>query len=233
MRFVFEQVRVGGDRNFGYLLGDRMAGEGILVDPSYDPGALVARAKVQGLRITAILNTHGHADHSNGNAEAQALTGAPVWGGPGHPGPLDRVLEDRAEIPLGVWRLGVWRVPGHCPDHLAFLVEGSTGSRTDGPAGSRAGGLAAGLTGDLLFVGKVGGTPGDREARTEWDSLQRLLREWPAHATLWPGHDYGARPSSTLAWERETNPFLLCPDVQAFIRLKGEWPSFKAAHGLR
>ncbi len=217
MRFVFEQLRLGGDRNFAYLLGDRVAGEGLLVDPSFDPAAAVARARAQGLRITAILNTHGHADHANGNAGAQALTEAPVLGGPGHPGPLDRVLAEGDRVPFGGFALKVWRVPGHCPDHLAFLAEGQ----------------GAGLTGDLLFVGKVGGTMGDADARTEWDSLQRLLREWPDHATIWPGHDYGARPSSTLAWEREANPFLRCPDVAAFIRLKAEWPAFKAAHGLK
>lgn len=221
MRFIFEQVRVGGDRNFGYLLGDREAAEGVLVDPSYDPEALVARAEAQGLRITAILNTHGHADHAHGNAAARALTRAPVLGGPGHPGPLDRVLADGEQIPFGVWHLKVWRVPGHCPDHLAFLVEGPGH------------GVTAGLTGDLLFVGKVGGTVDAGDARTEWQSLQRLLREWPAHTTLWPGHDYGARPSSTLAWEQESNPFLRCEDVDAFIRLKAQWPAFKAQHGLR
>lgn len=59
MRFVFEQLRLGGDRNFGYLLGDREAGEGVLIDPSFDPAAAVGRARAQGLRITAILNTHG------------------------------------------------------------------------------------------------------------------------------------------------------------------------------
>ena len=225
MRFIFEQVRVGGDRNFGYLLGDREAGEGVLVDPSYDPEALVARAQAQGLRITAILNTHGHADHSHGNAAAQALTRAPILGGPGHPGPLDRVLQDGERVPFGGWRLGVWHVPGHCPDHLAFLLEGAAADSSNT--------LAAGLTGDLLFVGKVGGTQSDEDARTEWSSLQRLLREWPSHTTLWPGHDYGARPSSTLAWEREANPFLRCENVQAFIRLKAEWPTFKARHGLR
>jgi glyoxylase-like metal-dependent hydrolase (beta-lactamase superfamily II) len=217
MRFVFEQLRLGGDRNFGYLLGDREAGEGLLVDPSFDPAAAVARAQAQGLRITAILNTHGHADHSNGNGEARTLTKAPVLGGPGHPGPLDRVLADGGRVPFGGFSLKVWHVPGHCPDHLAFLVEGQ----------------AAGLTGDLLFVGKVGGTMGDADARTEWDSLQRLLREWPPETTVWPGHDYGARPSSTVAWERASNPFLLCPDVAAFIALKAEWPVFKARHGLR
>jgi glyoxylase-like metal-dependent hydrolase (beta-lactamase superfamily II) len=187
------------------------------VDPSFDPGIPLARAQAQGLRITAILNTHGHPDHSNGNAAARRLTGAPVAGGPGHPGPLDRVLRDGDRVAFGGFSLRVWHVPGHCPDHLAFLTEP----------------LQAGLTGDLLFVGKVGGTGSDADARTEWDSLQRLLREWPPEATLWPGHDYGARPSSTLAWERAANPFLLCPDVDAFIRLKAEWPVFKAAHGLK
>ncbi len=217
MRFILEQVRTGGDRNFGYLLGDREAGEGVLIDPSFDPELLVARARAQGLRITAILNTHGHADHSNGNAQARTLTGAPVLGGPGHPEPLDRVLEDGERLPFGAFHLGVWRVPGHCPDHLAFLVEE----------------WAAGITGDLLFVGKVGGTTSSADARTEWVSLQRLLRDWPEHTTLWPGHDYGARPSSTLAWERATNPFLLCADVEAFVQLKADWPEFKVRHGLR
>ena len=217
MRFIFEQVRVGGDRNFGYLLGDREAGEGILVDPSYDPELMVERARAQGLRITAILNTHGHSDHSNGNTTAKALTGAPVLGGPDHPGPLDRVLEDGGQVAFGGYSLRAWHVPGHCPDHLAFLTEP----------------LSAGLTGDLLFVGKVGGTGSDSDARTEWDSLHRLLREWPAHATVWPGHDYGARPSSTMAWERAANPFLLCPDLDAFLRLKADWPTFKARNGLR
>lgn len=217
MRFIFEQLRVGGDRNFGYLLGDRDAGEGLLVDPSFDPEGLVARAQAQGLRITAILNTHGHEDHSNGNARAKALTGAPVLGGPGHPAGLDRTLADGERIAFGAYHLKVWRVPGHCVDHLAFLVEE----------------MFAGLTGDLLFVGKVGGTSGEADARTEWDSLQRLLAEWPEHTTVWPGHDYGARPSSTLGWERACNPFLGCADIGAFLRLKAGWSTFKAEHGLR
>lgn len=217
MRFVFEQVRVGGDRNFGYLLGDREAGIGLLVDPSFDPEGMVARAAAQGLRITHILNTHGHPDHSNGNATAKALTGARVAAGPGHPGEADLELRDGDTVAFGAFTLRVTHVPGHFPDHLAFLVEG----------------LDAGLTGDLLFVGKVGGTGSDADARVEWQSLQRLLRLWPPQTTLWPGHDYGARPSSTVAWERETNPFLLCPNVEAFIALKQRWPEFKARHGLK
>jgi glyoxylase-like metal-dependent hydrolase (beta-lactamase superfamily II) len=216
MRFIFEQVRLGGDRNFGYLIGDRAEGAGILVDPSYVPETMVERARLQGLKITHILNTHGHADHANGNTRAKALTGALLAGGPGHPDRPDLILGDGDRIPCGSYTLRVWHVPGHSPDHLAFLVED----------------LAAGLTGDLLFVGKIGGTATEADGRTEWDSLQRLLRDWPPHATIWPGHDYGARPSSTLDWERRFNPFLQCADLASFLRLKRDWTGFKARHGL-
>ena len=217
MRFIFEQLRVGGDRNFGYLVGDREAQVGVLVDPSFAPQALVERATRQGLTVTHILNTHGHVDHTNGNRAAQSLTGAQLAGGPGHPDRLDLTLTDGDRLPVGRFTLRVWHVPGHSLDHLAFLIEGQD----------------AGLTGDLLFVGKVGGTATEAEGRTEWDSLQRLLREWPDAATLWPGHDYGARPSSTLVWEKRDNPFLQCRDVAAFLQLKREWPGFKARHGLK
>lgn len=217
MRFIFEQLRLGGDRNFAYLLGDREAGMGILVDPSYAPALAVERARVQGLQITHILNTHGHEDHTNGNREAKALTGAILAGGARPGGGLDQVLNDGDLIAFGGFTLRTWAVPGHCSDHLAFRVEG----------------LNIGLTGDHLFVGKVGGTQNEGDARTEWDSLQRLLREWSEDTTIWPGHDYGARPSSTLALERQFNPFLACENVDAFIHLKAHWASFKAEHGLK
>jgi len=217
MRFIFEQIRIGGDRNFAYLLGDREAGMGLLVDPAFHPEVAVERAEAQGLRITHILNTHGHQDHANGNARARELTGGLVAGGAHHPGPLDLVLRDGERLPFGAYTLKVFEVPGHTQDHLAFLVEE----------------LAVGLTGDHLFVGKVGGTATEAEGRQEWESLQRLLRDWPEYTSIWPGHDYGARPSSTLALERAFNPFLAQPDVEAFLRLKTEWSGFKARHGLK
>lgn len=215
MQFIFEQLRTGGDRNFGYLIGDRKAGTCVLIDPSFSPEMLMERATAQGLRVTHILNTHGHSDHTNGNAVIRGATEAPVLGGSGSGS--DSLLEDGDIVSVGSYRIRTWAVPGHTPDHLAFFVDE----------------LCAGLTGDHLFVGKVGGTHSDADAKTEWDSLQRLLREWPPETTIWPGHDYGARPSSTMALERIGNPFLQCADVAAFLKLKEDWPAFKARHGLR
>jgi len=218
VQLIFEQLRAGGDRNFGYLLGDRDAGRGVLIDPSYSPDVFVQRARDQGLAVTHIINTHGHPDHTNGNAAAAALTSAPVaaFAASALVSP-DTGLGDEQELQVGGLRLQFLHVPGHCPDHL-LVYEPSWRIL---------------LTGDLLFVGKVGGTANDEDARTEWASLRRLLDRFPDEATVWPGHDYGARPSSTIGLERATNPFLRCADVAAFLALKRDWPAVKQRLGLR
>ena len=89
------------------------------------------------------------------------------------------------------------------------------------------------ITGDLLFVGKVGGTSTEEEAKAEYESLRRVLRDLPPETIIWPGHDYGCRPASTLALEALMNPFLEAKDFPAFLRLKQDWPSFKQRNGLK
>jgi glyoxylase-like metal-dependent hydrolase (beta-lactamase superfamily II) len=217
MRLVFEQIRTGGDRNFGYLIGDREARQGVLIDPSYAPEVLVERAADQGLSVVAVINTHGHPDHVNGNARAIELTGAPLAAHPASAASPAIVLRDGDELAVGSLRLRAIHTPGHCEDHLVVY---ETLHRLL-------------ITGDLMFVGKVGGTSTAPDAGTEWNSLRRVLASVPDDATVWPGHDYGVRPSSTIAIEKATNPFLRCADLDAFLRLKADWPAFKAAHGLK
>ena len=216
MNFVFEQIRVGGDRNFGYLLGDRAAGIAAAVDPAYSPATFRERADAQGLKITHILNTHGHSDHTNGNARLKELTGARVGAHRDAVPAPDLPLADGDTVALGSLALHVFHVPGHSPDHLLFFL----------PAQKVA------LTGDLLFVGKIGGTATEASARTERESLLRVLRELPPETTIWPGHDYGCRPASTIALELANNPFLLATGLDAFLELKRDWAAFKARNGL-
>ncbi|MGE3401680.1 MAG: MBL fold metallo-hydrolase [Vicinamibacterales bacterium] len=218
MILVFEQLRTGGDRNLGYLLGDRDAGKCVLIDPSYTPGALVQRAADQKLAVTCIINTHGHPDHINGNDEAKRLTGAPLAALAGSPFVTPDIgLGDRQELRVGSLKLEFLHVPGHCPDHVVIYE----------PSWKLL------ITGDILFVGKVGGTSNDEDALTEWQSLQRIMERVPDDATVWPGHDYGVRPVSTMGLERATNPFLRCAEAEDFIALKRDWPSFKQRLGLK
>jgi glyoxylase-like metal-dependent hydrolase (beta-lactamase superfamily II) len=190
----------------------------VLIDPSYTPEVFAQRAADQNLTVTHVINTHGHPDHVNGNEQAVALTRAPLAAFGGSPFVTPDVrLGDGQSIAAGGLQFELMHVPGHCPDHLV-IYEPSWRIL---------------ITGDLLFVGKVGGTRSEDDARTEWDSLQRVLGRYPDDTTVWPGHDYGARPSSTLALERAMNPFLRCANVEAFLALKGEWPAYRQRLGLR
>ena len=217
MQFIFEQIRTGGDRNFAYLIGDREAKVGAIIDPSYDPKAVIDRATTQHLKVEYVINTHGHPDHTNGNAEARELTGAPLLAHKTATPAPDVAVDDNQVVALGFLKLRFFHVPGHCPDHVLIHL-----------ADQR-----VALTGDLLFVGKIGGTGNEADARTEYNSLQRILGELPDETSVWPGHDYGCRPASTMALEKSTNPFLLAPDLTAFLDLKQTWSTFKSERGLK
>ena len=148
MQLVFEQIRAGGDRNLGYLLADRDAGQGVLIDPSFSPEAFVQRARDQHISIVHVVNTHSHPDHINGNEQATTMTGAPLVAHADAPTQPHVSVSDRHEIAVGSLVLRFFHVPGHCPDHVVVYEP-------------RHGIL---ITGDLLFVGKVGGTRSDEDA---------------------------------------------------------------------
>ncbi len=217
MRFVFEQIRTGGDRNFAYVLGDREAGVAMIIDPSYAPEAVVERTRAQSLDVACVVNTHGHPDHINGNDAARELTGAPLAAWKEAQSAPQKPLSDGEIIDIGSLRVRVLHVPGHADDHILLHL----------PAERVA------ITGDLIFVGKIGGTATEAAARQEYDSLQRVLKEVPDDTTVWPGHDYGCRPASTVALEKATNPFLLAPDISSFLELKQNWRTFKETNGLK
>lgn len=217
MSFIFEQLRSEGDTQLAYLIGDRSSKVAAVIDPSHQSERLVDRALRQGLKINYIINTHGHTDTVVGNDHVKKTTGAQVAAyhqSSIHP---DIALDDGHLLQIGNLVLKCIWTPGHSGDHIVIYVAD----------------LALALTGDLLLVGQVGGTMTEEAAEQQYRSLQRLIREVPASTTLWPGHDVGCRPSSTMAWERLANPFLLVKDFPSFMMLKISWPTYKAEYGLR
>jgi glyoxylase-like metal-dependent hydrolase (beta-lactamase superfamily II) len=192
MDVVFEQIKVGNFKNFGYILGDKDTKQAVLIDPSWDPSLFVKTACSQGMDVICVINTHGHEDHTNGNDTAVSATDS-------------KLLEypfDGQKLVLGGLKIKFYRVPGHCADHI--LIHEEVYNRL--------------FTGDLLFVGAVGGIKATGDLKAEWESLRRL-RDLPQDATVWPGHDYGSRPSSTLKLEFASNPFLMCKNFKEFAGL--------------
>ena len=205
-----EQRQVGQMAVFAYLVGDEQSGEALVIDPAEDIDGLIEAAKKRGVKITAIVNTHGHVDHTSGNLEMKEKTGAPIiiheddadmlvstpmymlqmFGAKQSP-PADRTVRDGDFIDAGEVHLRVLHTPGHSPGSTVLLLDGYA------------------FTGDTLFVEAVGRSdlPGGSE-RVMFESIQQKICTLPDETVVLPGHNYGSRPTSTIGHEKQYNPFL-------------------------
>lgn len=196
---------------FCYLVGDEASRRCALIDPAFETRRILNEAERLGYRVTQVINTHCHSDHTAGNASILAATGAEllihrldaerltgitvrafsrVLGGKGSPVP-DVLLEDGDIVEIGETSLKVIHTPGHSPGSMCLYTEGHI------------------FTGDTLFVGGVGRTdiPGG-SMRQLMESIGQRIFSLPGETVVWPGHDYGSRPHSTIEYEKNTNPFV-------------------------
>lgn len=219
----------------GYLVACQASKEAIVIDPLRDPAPYLEAARQEGVTITAVTETHVHADFLSGAPALAAATGATLLLSAEGQGPAAyrrasfsnaRWLHDGDRLRFGKVTLEVMHVPGHTPEHIAFLV-------TDTAADDRPMGM---LSGDFLFVGDVGrpdlleraaGVQGtmDASARQLMASLRRLA-PLPDYLQIWPGHGagsacgkaLGAVPQTTLGYERRTNWALADMPEEEFVR---------------
>jgi len=152
--------------------------------------------------LEVLANTHGHGDHIAGNGEVLKVTGAKLAANPIDVPAAEIALGEGSQIQIGTLTIDVLHTPGHTPGGLVF-----------NPAGAL-------ITGDTLFVTRCGRAdfPGsDPEAM--YLSLKRLAA-FPPETMVFPGHDYGPKPQSTIGFEREHNEYMKCPDLESFIKLR-------------
>jgi len=189
------------------LLLDRDTGEGIVVDPGDEPERVLPVIREKGMKVVALVATHGHLDHVGRAAEFSRALDAPLGChrddlfllerleeqgallglGPFEPPRVDRILEHGDGIEFGNLRFEVLHAPGHSPGSIGLLGEGRL------------------FSGDVLFQGSVGRTDlwgGD------FEKLERSIREKFYGAgddvVVHPGHG----PTTTIGEERRTNPFV-------------------------
>ena len=220
-----KQVYDTGLAQAAYVIGCQATGEAIVVDPERDIDQYHEIARKNDLKITAVAETHIHADFVSGArefAQDPSITlylsslGGPDWS---YRWVGDRsntvLLSDGDEFMVGNIKFRSVYSPGHTPEHLSYLVTDAGGGATEPIA------LA---TGDFVFVGDVGrpdllesaaGVVGAMEpgARQLSDSLRGKLADLPEYLQILPGHGagsacgkaLGAVPTSTLGYERRFN----------------------------
>ena len=212
---LFKQLNAGGDRNFSYVIAYESSGETSVIDPGLSPEAVLKFIKENGLRLKYIINTHDHFDHTGGNSLLAKSTGAKIAMHETARSPHDIDLRGGDILKLGSLSIRIIHTPGHTPGSICVL------------AGKEL------VTGDTLFVGKVGGTGYGQDARDEYKSLHEKLMKLPPDTRVWPGHDYGVRPSSTIGDEIKENPFILRESFESFVDLKRNWLEYKRKHGIK
>ena len=195
-----------------YLVACPHTREAVIIDPAGEEDKILDLIQTQNVKIKYILNTHGHSDHVLGNPKLKEVLNVPVcmheaddrfFSDPSvrekssqelglpPPDPADIRLKDEDVIEVGTLDIKVIHTPGHTPGSVCYLIDGNL------------------FCGDTLFVGAVGRTDligGSLETLLE--SLEKRLIVLPKETVVWPGHDYGDTPTSTMGREMEENPYI-------------------------
>lgn len=217
----FKQIEVPGIGCLSYLIGCPAAKVAAVVDPKRDVQDYLDIAGSQGMKITHVIETHIHADHVSGNQEIRSRTGADIYFHETAPAVFEhKTLKEGDCIELGTAKLEVVYTPGHTPHSLSLLVTDK--SRSDEPW------LL--LSGDLLFVGDIG-RPDlagkellDRQVENLYESIYKKLGKLSDRLEVFPAHGQGSlcgkgmssKTSTTLGYERHTNPLLRLDSVDKF-----------------
>jgi hydroxyacylglutathione hydrolase len=228
--------------NYIWLVHDEQSGETAVVDPG-DAAPPLAEAQRRGWTIAQVWNTHWHPDHTGGNLVVMAATGARI-SGPSGENILGRdvALDEGGEVRLGSHLGRVIEVPGHTLGHIALIFEEDR----------------IAFVGDTLFAMGCGrlfeGTPEQMyrslQRLTALPSDTRLYcaheytlanARFAAHAE--PGNAAVAKRlaevealresgritvPTTVAQERETNPFVRSTNVEEFAQRRAAKDSFRS-----
>jgi hydroxyacylglutathione hydrolase len=199
--FFFRQLKSSVLGNFSYVVGDKETELAAVVDPPLDTRTILDLLSKNNLKLTYIINTHGHFDHTEGNSTLKKLTGAKIVAHESSSVRKDMAVKDGETVKLDGVKIRVIYTPGHSHDGISLLVNNRIV-----------------MTGDTLFVGECGRADlPDSDPGALYDSLFNKLMKLDDSIEVYPGHDYGVKPHSTIGYERKNNYTLKPRSKEEFL----------------
>jgi glyoxylase-like metal-dependent hydrolase (beta-lactamase superfamily II) len=200
----FKQIKHVGD-NFSYIIADEGKGEAVVIDPSFNGDTIILLAKKKGLQIRYIINTHHHADHIADNSRIKSNFNSKIVAHKLSKTQKDIEVGDGDVLKVNGLNIKVIHTPGHTPDGICLLFDKKL------------------FTGDTLFIGECGRTdlPGSSSAEM-YNSLFNKLMKLDDDIEVYPGHDYGPKPHSTIGEEKRTNYVLEKRSLEEFVKFMKE-----------
>lgn len=201
---IVHQLQVGNMQNFTYILEDEETSQAIILDPSWDLDEIKRIIEKNNLVIKYIVNTHHHFDHTIGNEAMVKETGAKIIQYVTSTLKHDISVSDGDKIKFGNSELSVLYTPGHSKDSMCLVGDGKI------------------FSGDTLFVGTCGRVdlPGG-DARELYYSLIDTLRKLDDNLLMYPGHNYGTTPTSTIGEQKRMNLVMQPRTEQEFLEMMG------------
>lgn len=194
--YSISTLELGPMENFIYLIHDHASGCVAVVDPAWDAEEILKLPRANNLRITDILLTHSHNDHTNAldavlaqhDAQVHLLKDEAIFWGRYQDVPTLHHGGDA--ITLGNTRIDILHTPGHTPGSACYRIGNQL------------------IAGDTLFIfgcGRCDLRGGD--ASQMYDTLRRLRTELPSDTLILPGHNYADRSVSSMQEQIDGNPF--------------------------
>jgi hydroxyacylglutathione hydrolase len=196
------QIPVGQMANFSYIIVDVNSKKAAIIDPSWDLDKISNALKQNNWEASYVINTHTHFDHVLGNDYIVKLTGAQVIQEKNSKLNRKISVSDGDIIQVGNIKIRILHTPGHSPESMCLVLDEPN--------------LV--FTGDTLFVGNCGRVdlPGSNVDEMYY-SLFEKVSKLKESMTIYPGHDYGQFPTSTIALEKKNNYVLRPRSLQEFI----------------
>jgi glyoxylase-like metal-dependent hydrolase (beta-lactamase superfamily II) len=206
------QLALGPMKNFVYLVGAPGGREAFVIDPAWDVPAIVAAAAEDGREVSAIVLTHHHHDHINGVPELLTKKHVPLYVQRAEMDfaaslkPFEkaaRTVEPGERVTIAGLEVECLHTPGHTPGAQCLHCGGAV------------------FTGDTLFVNACGRCDfAGSDPVKMFESLHQTLGALSGETAVYPGHDYGDVKVSSMARERERNPYLQLKEREAFVKYR-------------